>query len=40
VTVQHILIGFEGSVPGKNITRTKEAARALATEVLAKAKKG
>ena len=40
VTVQHILIGFEGSVPGKNITRTKEAARALAAEVLAKAQKG
>lgn len=40
VVVQHILIGFEGSVPGKNITRTKEAARALAAEVLARAQKG
>jgi len=40
VTVQHILIGFEGSVPGKNITRTKESARALATDVYARAKKG
>ena len=40
VTVQHILIGFEGSVPGKNITRTKEAARALAADVFARAKKG
>ena len=40
VVVQHILIGFEGSVPGKNITRTKEEARAVAAEVLAKAKKG
>lgn len=40
VTVQHILIGFEGSVRGKNITRTKEAARSLAAEVLAKAQKG
>src|SRR5205814_79055 len=40
VIVQHVLIGFEGSVPGKNITRTKEAARALAAEVYARAKKG
>jgi len=40
VVVQHILIGFEGSVPGKNITRTREAARALAAEVLEKARKG
>jgi hypothetical protein len=40
VIVQHILIAFEGTLPGKNITRTKEAARALAAEVLAKAQKG
>jgi len=40
VVIQHILIGFEGSVPGKNITRTKEAARALAAEVYARAQKG
>jgi len=40
VVVQHILIGFEGSVPGKNITRTQEAARALAADVLARARKG
>ena len=40
ITVQHILIGFEGSVRGKNITRSKEEAEKLAKEVLAKAKEG
>lgn len=40
ITVQHVLIGFEGSVPGKGITRTKEEAEALAKEVLAKAQAG
>lgn len=38
--VQHILIGFTGSVPGKNITRTKEEAKKLADDILARAKKG
>ncbi len=37
ITVQHILIGFKGSVPGKPITRTKEEARTLAYSLLAKA---
>jgi hypothetical protein len=40
ITVQHILIGFTGSVPRKNITRTQEAARALASQILARARKG
>ncbi|HEY6221302.1 MAG TPA: peptidylprolyl isomerase [Candidatus Eisenbacteria bacterium] len=40
VEVQHILIGFSGSVPGKNITRTKEEAYQLAHEILEKARKG
>ena len=40
VVVQHILIGFAGSVPGKNITRTTEEARKLAEELLARARKG
>ncbi len=40
ITVQHILIGFKGSVPGKNITRTQEEARKLAIEVQKKAQKG
>jgi len=40
VTVQHILIAFEGTVPGKNVTRTQEEAAELAGELLAKAKSG
>lgn len=40
VLVQHILIGFEGSVPQKPIARSKAAAEKLANEVLAKARKG
>ena len=40
VEVQHILIGFAGSVPGKGITRTKEAASRLAHEILEKARQG
>jgi parvulin-like peptidyl-prolyl isomerase len=40
IRVQHILIGFQGSVPGKNITRTKEEAKKLAYEILERAKKG
>jgi hypothetical protein len=40
IEVQHILIGFAGSVPGKGITRTKEEAKKLAHEILDKARKG
>ena len=40
VTVQHVLIGFKGSVRGKNITRTKEEARVLAEDILKRAKAG
>ena len=40
VTVQHILIGFSGSVPGKAINRSMDDARALAEELFARAKKG
>lgn len=40
ITVQHILIGFSGSVPGKNITRSRDEAKKLAYEVLERAKKG
>jgi hypothetical protein len=40
VQVQHILIGFAGTVPGKNITRTREEAAKLAQEILERAKKG
>jgi hypothetical protein len=40
ITVQHILIGFEGSVPGKEITRTQGEAGVLATELFERAKGG
>ena len=40
IQVQHILIGFSGSVPGKRITRTQEEARTLAYDILEKAKAG
>ncbi|MFK7770260.1 MAG: peptidylprolyl isomerase [Mariniblastus sp.] len=40
ITVQHCLIGFAGSVPGKGITRSKDEAATLAAEILEKAKKG
>jgi len=40
VQVQHILIGFAGSIPGKGITRTKEEAKKLAYEILERARKG
>jgi parvulin-like peptidyl-prolyl isomerase len=38
--VQHILIGFRGKVPGKNLTRTQDEAEALAYELLKKAQEG
>lgn len=38
ITVQHILIGFAGSVPGKPIERTKEEAEALAKQILEQAR--
>ena len=40
ITVQHVLIGFKGSVAGKDISRSKEEAEKLAKEVLAKAVAG
>ena len=40
ITVQHVLIGFSGSVPGKNITRSKDEAKTLAYQILDRAKKG
>jgi parvulin-like peptidyl-prolyl isomerase len=46
ITVQHILIGFkdavgfQGKAPGKAASRTQEEAKALAYDVLAKAKAG
>lgn len=40
VTVQHILIGFQGTLPGKNVTRSREEAAKLADELVARAKSG
>lgn len=40
ITVQHCLIGFKGSVPGKPITRTKDEAKELATKLLTELKAG
>lgn len=40
ITVQHVLIGFEGSLPGKAITRTRDEAQKLAGEIFEKAKSG
>jgi hypothetical protein len=40
ITVQHILIAFEGSVEGKNVTRSKDEAGQLAKELFDRAKSG
>lgn len=40
IKLQHILISFSGKVPGKNVTRSEAEARALASQVLERAKKG
>jgi hypothetical protein len=40
ITVQHVLIGFSGSLPGKPITRTREEARTLAEEIYKRAQAG
>jgi parvulin-like peptidyl-prolyl isomerase len=40
VQVQHILIGFQGSVPGKRITRSKDEAKQLAYQLLEQAQAG
>ena len=40
VTVQHILVGFQGSVPDKDIARTQEEAGQLANDVYSRAKNG
>lgn len=40
IVVQHILIGFQGSLPGKPVSRTREEAGTLAEEILKRAKGG
>ena len=40
ITVQHVLIGFQGSLPGKNVERTREEAARLAQTLFERAKSG
>jgi len=40
ITVQHILIAFQGSIPDEKITRTRDEARVLALDIFERAKKG
>ena len=40
IEVQHVLIGFEGKVPGKPVTRSQAAAEKLANEILERARNG
>ena len=40
ITVQHILIAFEGSIPKETVTRTREEAEELANEIFSRAKRG
>ncbi len=40
VTVQHILISFQGAIPDESITRTQAEAEALANDLLMRAKQG
>ena len=40
IVVQHVLISFEGKIPGKEITRSKKEAKALAEELLQRATGG
>lgn len=40
IEVQHVLIGFAGKIPGKNVTRTQAEAEKLAGEILQRARDG
>jgi len=40
IEVQHILIGFYGSLPGRSLNRPQSEAKALATQVLEQARQG
>ncbi len=40
ISVQHILIAFDGSLPGRSISRTQEEAKIVANEIFDKAKSG
>jgi parvulin-like peptidyl-prolyl isomerase len=40
ISVQHILIAFQGSIPGKEVTRSKEEAGELARQIFERAQGG
>lgn len=40
ITVQHLLVAFEGTIPDKEIARTRDEAETLARELFEKAKSG
>ncbi len=40
IQVQHILVGFKGTLPGKELKRTQDEAKKLADEILSKANSG
>ena len=40
IQVQHVLVGFSGSVPGKRITRSQDEAKTLAYDILKRAQGG
>jgi len=40
ITVQHILISFQGSIPKPEVTRTQEEAQKLASEILQRTEAG
>jgi len=40
VQVEHVLIGFQGTIPNKTVTRTHDDAEKLAADVLDRARKG
>jgi hypothetical protein len=40
ITLQHVLIGFRGSLPGKQVQRNKDDAKIMAEEIFKRAKAG
>ncbi len=40
ITVQHVLVAFRGTLPGKPVFRTEEEAEALANEIFERAEIG
>jgi foldase protein PrsA len=40
ISVQHILVGFQGTLPGREVARTMDEARQLAEDILQRARSG